>query len=270
MRLGVDSLAARDSISFAPPEQGAANAFRPGLPYSLPIPMPPRKPPAQGLVPIILAAGPPRSLPFPKALAPFGEKTALELAVESCRVTRGLAPPIVVLGCHARRILRCWRAHHHSRLLPVRFIQNPRWKQGQLSSLLAGLRRLPRRSPGFVIYPVDYPLVSSRLLARLLRAFRRRARRHHIVAPARGRRTGHPLLVSRQVSLEFFQAARSGGTARDVIYRTTRPDRVLRVRVRDAAIFRDFDSPVSYRLCVPLWERHSSVAQSSRKNRPRK
>jgi len=204
------------------------------------------------VVPIILAAGPPRSLPFPKPLAPFGAKTALERAVGTCCATPGLAPPIVVLGCQARRVLSCWRALPSSRTHTARFVHNRDWRRGQLSSLLAGLRRLPRRARGFLLYPVDYPLLTPRLLARLLRAFRRRARRKQIVAPAIGRRTGHPILVSRELAPEFRSCSRRGGTARNVIYRATYPDRVLRVPVRDRAIFRDFDSPGSYRRCLRL------------------
>jgi len=204
------------------------------------------------IVPIILAAGPPRSLPYPKPLTPFGPKTALERAVETCCATRGLARPIIVLGCRARRVLSCWQARPFSGRFPATFVHNRDWRRGQLSSLLAGLRHLPPRARGFLLYPVDYPLLTPRLLARLLRVFRTRARWQQIVVPAIGRRTGHPILVSRELAPEFRSSYRRGGTARDVIYRATQPDRVLRVPVRDRAIFQDFDSPASYRRCLRL------------------
>jgi len=216
------------------------------------------------MVPIILAAGPPRRLPFPKPLAPFGAKTALDRAVETCCATRGLAPPIVVLGCQARRVLFCWRTRSSSRTHLATFVHNRKWRRGQLSSLLAGLRRLPLRACGFLLYPVDYPLLTPRLLERLLQAFHTRARWQQIVVPAIGRRTGHPILVSRELAPEFRFCVRQGGTARDVIYRATRPDRVLRVPVRERAIFRDFDSPASYRLCLQLAVRRTAPGPSAR------
>ena len=219
------------------------------------------------IVPIILAAGPPRELPFPKPLAPFGAKTALERALETCCATRGMAPPIVVLGCQAHRVLSCWRRRPPSRTHPATIVHNRDWRRGQLCSLLAGLRRLPPRALGFLLYPVDYPLLSPRLLARLLHAFHIRARGQQIVVPAIGRRTGHPILVSRELAPEFRTCARQGGTARDVIYRPTQPDRVVRVPVRDRTIFRDFDSPASYRLCLRLAGLRAARRSSARATR---
>jgi CTP:molybdopterin cytidylyltransferase MocA len=214
--------------------------------------------------PIILAAGPPRGLPFPKALAPFGGKTALERAVETCCGTAGLLPPVIVLGCQAKRVMTVWRRTAGARKLPAVFVRNSRWRSGQMSSLLASLRRLPRQSPGFLLYPVDYPLLAPPLLERLVREFTARASRETIVAPSIGRRTGHPILVSRGLVQEFRECARRGGTARDVIYRATHTDRLLRVPVRDGAIFRDFDSPASYRRCLALSRSPAATARSSR------
>jgi molybdenum cofactor cytidylyltransferase len=207
------------------------------------------------IVPIILAAGPRHGLPFPKALAPFDKQTALERALDNCLATPGSAAPIIVLGCHARRVisaLRRGRRASRAGPLPATVVSNAHWRSGQLSSLLAGLRRLPAQAEGFLLYPVDYPLLTPRLLARLARAFSRRAGWQQIVVPAIGRRTGHPILVARELAAEFRACARHGGTARDVIYRATRPDRVLRVPVRDVSIFRDFDSLASYRRCLRL------------------
>src|SRR5713226_7237659 len=48
--------------------------------------------------PILLAAGSSGRLGFPKPLAPFGEKTALEIAGANCA---GRASPVVVLGSDA-------------------------------------------------------------------------------------------------------------------------------------------------------------------------
>src|SRR5258708_5149532 len=53
------------------------------------------------LVPILLAAGSSDRLGFPRPLARFGNKTALEIAVENCA---GLARPVVVLGNDAGEI----------------------------------------------------------------------------------------------------------------------------------------------------------------------
>ncbi len=198
------------------------------------------------IVPIILAAGPRGSLRFPKALAPFGRDTALERAVRCCSEARGLGPPVVVLGSDAERILTAWKPPKGTIV-----IQNPEWREGQISSLRAGLRRVPRNA-AFLIYPVDYPLLFPGLLARLWWAYTHRAPGEGIVVPAMNGRDGHPILVAPELRQEFVRAEK----ARDVVHREDRPERILRVRVRDSAIFRDFDSPSTYRLCLRILAGH--------------
>ncbi len=195
---------------------------------------------------IILAAGPRRTLPFPKALAPFGRLTALQRALNTCAEAPGFAPAVVVLGSDAEQILANWK--------PARgtiVVRNPDWRKGQLSSLLAGLRRVPRRA-AFLIYPVDYPVLFPGLLARLRWAYVHRFADQRIVVPCIGNRDGHPVLVAPELRREFAGAK----TARDVIHRPDKQERVLRVRVRERAIFRDFDSPATYRLCARLLRGH--------------
>ena len=215
--------------------------------------------PTERVYPILLAAGPPRGLPFPKALAPFEGKTALGIAVEVCRSAAGLGAPIVVLGCQARRVKTAMR---RLRLVIGRpaivVVTNSRWRNGQITSLVAGMRRLPRDAAGFLLYPVDYPLVRARLVDRLLRRFYRRGAGQQIVAPAIGPRTGHPILVARALIPEFRACERRGGTAREVIYRKTQPDRMARVAVRDRAIHVDFDSQASYQRCLRALRRQSA------------
>jgi len=195
---------------------------------------------------IILAAGPRRTLPFPKALAPFGTLTALERALKTCAGAPGFAPIVVVLGSDAEEILAKWKSARR-----VIVVQNPDWREGQLSSLLAGLRRVSRHA-AFLIYPVDYPLLFPGLLARLRWAYMHRQAGEQIVVPSLGSRDGHPVLVAPEMRREFARAR----TAREVVHRPDKQDRVLRVRVRERAIFRDFDSPATYRLCVRLSRGH--------------
>jgi len=203
----------------------------------------PRSSPAEELVtPIILAAGPRGRLPFPKALAPFGKRTALERAVRACASSPGYAAPVVVLGSEAGEILAQWKPAKE-----ITVVRNADWQSGQISSLRAGLRRARRRAP-FLIYPVDYPLITAGILSRLRWAYVHRFPGETIVVPAWGGRDGHPILVAPEMRQEFLRATK----ARDVVHRQDRPERILRLPMRDAAIFRDFDSPGTYRQCVQM------------------
>src|SRR5258706_189554 len=84
------------------------------------------------IIPIILAAGSSRALPFPKALALFGTKTALQIATENCSFSSKV---LVVLGADAQRILP---------VVPkaTQVVINRKWREGQLSSLQAALKNI--------------------------------------------------------------------------------------------------------------------------------
>ena len=188
--------------------------------------------------PIILAAGGSAHLEFPKPLAQFEGRTALELAIQNCE---GLERPIVVLGDRAEDI----RPHVP---MGARVVLNREWQRGQLSSLLAGLRLVPRGA-AFLLYPVDQPLLTAGLVSRLARAFANRGPGKSIVMPRKGIRAGHPILCSGELRNELRKAR----TAREVVYRD--PRRVRYVTVGDVAIWTDFDSMTTYRRCVRLFRR---------------
>ncbi len=190
-----------------------------------------RKP--EKIIPIILAAGSSQALPFPKALAPFGRKIALRIAVENCSfLGRGL----VVLGFAAKRILPA---------IPkgTQVVINRTWREGQLSSLLAALKSI-RRDAAFLIYPVDHALLTRETTRQLLRAFRARSASQQIVMPRHKGTYGHPVIVSAAVRPEFFTAR----TAREVIYRV--PERIRTLNVQTSSIFEDFHTPESYEECL--------------------
>src|SRR5947209_17340046 len=99
------------------------------------------------IIPIILAAGGSPNLPFPKALAPFERETALTIAVANCSF---LGRSFVVLGSNANRTQQAVPKEAEALI-------NPNWRQGQLSSLLAALRKI--NDAAFLIYPVDHALL---------------------------------------------------------------------------------------------------------------
>jgi CTP:molybdopterin cytidylyltransferase MocA len=185
------------------------------------------------IVPIILAAGRSRRLHVPKALAKFGGKTALAIAVENCE---GLDRPLVVLGCHARRVRPA---------VPrvARAILNRDWRKGQLCSLRCALGHVPKKS-AFLIYPVDQPLLQKPTIQKLVRAFRTRKSTQQIVMPRYKQTDGHPVIISSALRKEFFRAE----TAREVVYR--HPQRIRTVKAGTPSVYEDFNSPDSYRACL--------------------
>ena len=190
-----------------------------------------RKP--EKIIPIILAAGSSQPLPFPKALAPFGSRTALEIAVENCSF---LGRILVVLGSDAERILP-------NVPKSAQVVTNRRWRDGQLSSLRSALEDISTDT-AFLIYPVDHALIKRATVEQLVRAFRTRAPSQEIVMPRHAGAYGHPVIVSSAVRQEFFDAS----TAREVMYRV--PERIRVLNVRTGSIFEDFHCKESYEECL--------------------
>ena len=188
---------------------------------------------SEKIIPVILAAGSSQALPFPKALAPFGRKTALEIAVGNCSF---LGRSLVVLGSDAECILP---------KVPksAQVVMNREWREGQLSSLLAALEAIAGDA-AFLIYPVDHALIKRNTVEQLVRAFRVRSAAQEIVMPRHKGTYGHPVLVSAAVRSEFFEAR----TAREVIYRV--PERIRVLNVRTSSIFEDFNTLHSYKECL--------------------
>lgn len=192
------------------------------------------------IIPVILAAGSSQSLPFPKALALFGRKTALGIAVENCSFSRKV---LVVLGADAQRIRP--RVPKSSQV-----VINRKWREGQLSSLQAALKNI-EPDAAFLLYPVDHALITRKIVEQLVRTFRTRSPSEEIVMPRHKGTDGHPVIVSAAVRSEFFQAA----TAREVIYKN--PKRIRLLNVRTTSILEDFDTTESYEACLRKFKARS-------------
>lgn len=121
-----------------------------------------------------------------------------------------------------------------------RFVVHRCGPRGQLGSLLAGLRFVPKDA-AFMVYAVDYPLLTATVVKRLAEAFANRRPHQAVVLPKFRGRAGHPVIFAPELRRELAQAE----SARAVIYRD--PGRVRFVAVRESSITKDFDTPAAYR-----------------------
>jgi CTP:molybdopterin cytidylyltransferase MocA len=194
----------------------------------------------ENIIPIILAAGSSKTLPFPKALALFGKKTALDIAVANCSFSRRI---LVVLGADAQRILPAVPKSSN-------VVMNRKWREGQLSSLQAALESI-EPDAAFLLYPVDHALLTRKIVEELVRTFRFRSASEEIVMPRHKDTDGHPVIVGAALRPKFFEAA----TAREVIYKE--PLRIRALNVRTSSILEDFDTVESYEECLRKFKARS-------------
>jgi CTP:molybdopterin cytidylyltransferase MocA len=165
--------------------------------------------------------------------------------IVSTMLRAGLPEIIVVTGAHTDVARPTWPLTDAR----VRFIENPAWPSGQLSSLLAGLDA-PAVAPieGAVVTLVDIPLVSIETVRQLISIWRRD--RPLIVRPARpspdgADEHGHPVIFDASIFADLRQAdARLG--AKSVV--RANAARIVNVPIDDPGAYLDVDTPEQYTL----------------------
>jgi molybdenum cofactor cytidylyltransferase len=192
-----------------------------------------------GMIPaIVLAAGKSSRMGRSKAALPLaGGDTFVTRIVRTLKAA-SVEDVVVVVGHDANAVVDAFAASD----LEARFVENPDYEQGQLSSLLAGLRVVDR--PGVVaalVTLVDVPLVSASTVRAVLERYH--ATRAPIVRPVRGAQHGHPVLIDRRLFDAVRRADPSIG-AKAVIRAnvSTAGD----VAIEDDGAFADADTPEDY------------------------
>jgi molybdenum cofactor cytidylyltransferase len=179
----------------------------------------------------ILAAGESRRMGQPKALLSYRGKTFAEHLVSATRHERvGLTR--IVLGAQVGEI--------RSRLPldPTWILENPNWRQGQLSSIQAVIRSLPGETEGLILCPVDHPLVSGFLVAQLIQEFD--STEKQIVLPTYRGKRGHPAIFRASLYNELLAASPEVG-AREVVW--AHPEGVAEVETDEEAVVLNLNDP---------------------------
>jgi molybdenum cofactor cytidylyltransferase len=203
---------------------------------------------AGDLVPLVLAAGASSRMGRPKELLEFQGVSCLEVVLAACARAR-LARPIVVTRKDRVPLLEARLAGLPE---PPTLVVNPAPERGQRSSLRSGLERLSPAARGFLIYPVDHPLVTAGDLALLIEAFAAPSNLTDgeppdVVAPSFDHRRGHPVLVSARL-VPALLALGPGDSPRTIL---SAPSTVAcYVDFDDDRVLRDMDTPEAYAECL--------------------
>jgi molybdenum cofactor cytidylyltransferase len=161
------------------------------------------------LAAVILSGGESRRMGSPKALIPYRGKTFVEHLIKVTRHPR-VGITRIVVGAHAEEIRGRLTAHAKE------VVVNQDWAKGQLSSIQTGVRSLPASgTDGMILCPVDHPIVTAELVARLIEEFD--ASGKSIVLPMYRGRRGHPLIFRATLYEELLAASAEVG-ARQVVW----------------------------------------------------
>ncbi len=121
-----------------------------------------------------------------KLLLPWTTGSLIEQVVDTVLAAQ-VIEVIVVVGHEAERV------HHALGRRAVRMAHNPVWPTGLTSTIQTGVRAAQTHTDGFLICLSDQPLIETRDLDRLIRAFREAGGKSIVVPVFRGRR-GNPVL----------------------------------------------------------------------------
>jgi molybdenum cofactor cytidylyltransferase len=190
---------------------------------------------------IVLAAGRSSRMGRAKASLPLADGTFLTRIVRTFRAA-GVEDVIVVVGHDAEAIATTFAASG----LDARFVLNPEYDRGQLSSLVTGIAAIDR--PGVaatLVTLVDVPLVSEHTVRAVVARYH--SSRAAIVRPTSGERHGHPLLIDRSLFAELRRADPGAG-AKPIVRAHASAEGDL--PIDDEGAFTDIDTEEEYRRWV--------------------
>jgi molybdenum cofactor cytidylyltransferase len=191
---------------------------------------------------IVLAAGKSSRMGRTKALLPLGSSGETFLS-RVIRVLRegGADAVVVVIGGDAAAV----RASLPRDDIHISAVENPRYEDGQLSSLLVGLAAVEQRHDNVdavMVTLVDLPLISATTVQAVREAFLAN-RSAPLVRPRRGERHGHPVIFNRTIFGELRRTDPSKG-AKPVVHAHAAEE--VNVDVDDEGAFIDIDTPEDY------------------------
>ncbi len=160
---------------------------------------------------VLLAAGESTRMQEMKALLPWTSGQSLLAHQAHALVGAGYYPVVVVLGHLADRLREEIKGASG-----VVVVENPRYREGRTTSIVAGLRALPPGVYGVLIVSVDQPR-SDALLASLRGAWL--AERPLLAVPSLDGRAGHPPLFDAALLPELLAITEEGEGLREVVSR---------------------------------------------------
>ena len=174
----------------------------------------------------------------PKQLLKLGNKILLEWVLDAALASR-LAGVVLVLGHEHQKIMQALGAKaRHPRL---QVVINHRYREGQSTSLQAGLLTIQPPLPSVIFLLGDQPMLKSSVIDHLLDAFRQSGK--DIGVPVWRTKRGNPAIFSRAMYTQLMAIEGDVG-ARNII--RANPEQVLCVEVDDPLCFMDIDSPQDY------------------------
>jgi molybdenum cofactor cytidylyltransferase len=192
--------------------------------------------PAPSIAAVVLGAGRSRRMaPHNKLLIPDKTGKPMIARVVDSVLSSGARPVLVVLGHMAEEVETALAGR------PVRYVHAPDYAEGLSASLKAGIAAVPPECAAAVVCLGDMPLVTGRMIDRLLAAYDPTEGRRIVLPTFRGKQ-GNPMLWDRSFFSEILEITGDSG-ARFLVGKHL--EVVAEIEMADDAVLRDFDTTES-------------------------
>jgi len=189
---------------------------------------------------VILAAGGSSRFGTTKQLLDWKGKPLVNHVAETA-LAGGLSPVLVVTGADHSKVTQSLEN------LPVECVLNPKWEQGQSSSVRTGIEALSPNMGAVIFLLVDQPFIPPRLIQRLIKAHA--IKRAPIIHPQVNDERANPVLFDREVFQEL--SSLEGDTGGRILFNTF-PSRG--VPWENDLIQKDIDTPEDFEILGSIGE----------------
>ena len=195
---------------------------------------------ARRITAIILAAGLSKRLGRNKLLLPLGDETVLRKTAKAV-LASDVSEVILVTGHEEAAVKQAVGG------LDVRLAHNPRYAEGQSTSMIAGVEAAREEACAYLFVLGDQPLLTPQIVNDLISLYEESRPGALVAAPVFEGRRGNPTLFSATLKDELLRASGDAG-GRGIIRRleTESPEQIVFHRLPNDDIFLDIDTEEDY------------------------
>ncbi len=189
---------------------------------------------------ILLAAGLSKRMGRNKLLLPLGDETVIRKTARA--LCDSAASEIILVTGQAEEMMR-----EALRGLDLRVAHNPRYAEGQSTSMVAGLRAAAETADAYLFVLGDQPLLTPRIVDDMISLYDTSRPDALVVAPRFGGRRGNPTLFSAALKDELLRTSGDEG-GRRIIRRleAESPGKLVFLDLPDDDMFLDVDTEKDY------------------------
>ncbi len=195
---------------------------------------------ARRITAILLAAGLSKRLGRNKLLLPLGDETVLRKTAKAV-LASDVSEVILVTGHEEAAVKQAVGG------LDVRLAHNPRYAEGQSTSMIAGIGAAHEEACAYLFVLGDQPLLTPGIVNDLISLYETSRPDALVAAPVFEGRRGNPALFSASLKDELLRTSGDAG-GRGIIRRleTESPEQIVFHRLPNDDIFLDIDTEEDY------------------------